>query len=408
MKILIVNTYHYRRGGDCTYTFALADTLRAHGNDVFFFGMKHPLNYPCPQDKYFVDYIDFVEANSNRNIVNAVQVVTRSIYSVHARRKISQLLDDLKPDIAHFQNIHAHLTPSIMFELKKRGIPIVWTLHDYKIICPNTTFLSHGEICERCKKTKFYNVAIHKCKKNSYLASTVACLESYAHRFLDVYKMVNKLIAPSKFLMNKFIEFGFAKDKLVNLPYLLNPDQFKPTFVEGDYCIFSGRLSEEKGVMTLLKAMKLANRAKLLVVGDGRLRKEFEDFVVVNKVDNVSFVGYKSGNELASLIGNAMFCVVPSEWYENYAFSAMEAMMMGKPIVATNIGGLPELVEDGINGFLVEPRNHVELGEKIKALAGDEKARKTMGKHSVEKAKSTFDPESHYRRLFSIYEEFVK
>ena len=407
MKVLLVNTYHYHRGGDCTYTFSLADTLRAHGNDVSFFGMKHPHNYPCPQEPYFVDCIDYAEAVASRNLVSAGKVITRSIYSVQARKRISMLLDDIKPDVAHFQSIHAHLTPSIITELKKRRIPIVWTLHDYKILCPNTTFLSHGEVCERCKTHRYYNVLLHKCKRESYAASTIACLESYVHRLLGFYGEIDSFIAPSRFLMHKFIEFGFDEGRITHLPYLLGLDEFKPGSGLGDYCVYAGRLSAEKGIMTLLKAMKVATNLKLTILGEGPLRNDVEEFVRSNEMINVTLGGYKRGAELRSLIGNALFCIVPSEWYENYPYAVMEAMSMGMPVISTSLGGLPELVDDGTTGFLFEAKNHDQLAARVVTLAGDPELRKEMGMKAFEKARMLFDPELHYRKIIELYSSLL-
>jgi hypothetical protein len=173
--------------------------------------MRHPFNIPCEDEKYFVDYIDFREANDNKNLSTALSVVSRSIYSIQARENIARLLDRAKPDVAHLQNIHGHITPSIIFELSARSIPMFWTLHDYKLICPNTHLLSHGHICELCKGSAFYQCLLNRCKKDSYSASLVATVEAYAHRVMHFRDNIDGFISPSNFLRTKFLEFGWPR-----------------------------------------------------------------------------------------------------------------------------------------------------------------------------------------------------
>jgi glycosyltransferase involved in cell wall biosynthesis len=408
MKILLVNTYHYSRGGDCTYTFSLAELLRSQGHEVYYFGMKHPLNIPCSQEKFFVDYIDFRELNQKKTLLNGLRVVSRSIYSIQAKTQLHALLQEIKPDIAHLQNIHSHLTPSVIFELKRQNIPIVWTLHDFKLICPNTHLLSHGRICEQCNGGKFYYCTLKKCKKNSYAASAVATIEASVHRCLHVTDKIQFLISPSEFLRKKFMQFGYKENKIVHINNFLTKDMFRTSpSVDGNYALYFGQLEPWKGVKTLLQVWAEIKGMELKIAGDGSLRNELEKQVVNSRVRNVSFLGQLNKEELFNVLTKASFVIVPSEWYENYPYSVMESMICGKPVLASNIGGLPEMVKDGETGFLFESGDAQSLKDKIDILINDLHLRQKFGQNAKARAISEFDPNIHYKRLMKIYEQSI-
>jgi glycosyltransferase involved in cell wall biosynthesis len=199
MRILMVQTFYYPRGGDSTYMLGLSKLLEEHGHEVVPFGMETPHNLATPYAEYFVSEIDFPSLLGRRSPRAAWRVLTRSVYSGEARRKIAALCEAAKPDIAHFHNIHAHLTTSIIGPLRKRAIPIVWTLHDFRLVCPNTSFLSHSEICERCLPNRFYHAVLQRCKKGSLPASAVAALTSVYDRLSRVPSRIDRFITPSVF-----------------------------------------------------------------------------------------------------------------------------------------------------------------------------------------------------------------
>lgn len=223
VKILLINNFYYHRGGDCTYLFSLKNLLEHKGHKVVIFSMHHPENYDSEYSNYFVSHINYNEELKNRNLLTPLKVLSRSIYSRESRIKIEQLIKTERPDIAHVQNIHHHITPSIFYTLRHYHIPIVWTLHDYTLICPNTSFVSHGSICEKCKKIKYYWPTLTQCKKNSLAASTMAGLESTMLRLMNAYRLVNVFIAPSNFMRNKLLEYGLGKYPIVTLHNFIDP-----------------------------------------------------------------------------------------------------------------------------------------------------------------------------------------
>jgi glycosyltransferase involved in cell wall biosynthesis len=366
--------------------------------------MKHPRNFPCDDEQFFVSHIDFQELNRKKSLLNIGRVLYRSIYSTEARIKVGKLLDTIRPDVVHVQNIHGHLTPSILFEFEKRQIPVFWTLHDYKLICPNTHLLSNGEICEACRGGKFYHCALKKCKKNSRGASVVASLEAMVHEYFRVTEKVWQFISPSRFLIDKFAEFGWPRERIAHVPNFLSLEKFT-TQKENDagFVLYVGQLEPWKGLRTLLKACSALPDISFRIVGDGSHRALLEEAARSDGVVNASFEGYLAGEALIDLQRSCSLVVAPSECYENYPYAVMEAMALGKPVIASRLGGLPELVQDELTGYLFEARDYRELSEKIRLLASDRHLRAQFGSRARERALKEFDAASHYKGLMDVY-----
>ena len=405
-KILLVNNFYYDRGGDCTYLFSLKKLLEEKGHKVIVFSMHHPKNFVSEYSKYFVSFIDYEAEISNINPSSGFKVLRRTIFSTEAKKKIKDLIKKEKPDIVHLQNIHHHITPSIFHLLKRKKIPIIWTLHDYVIICPNLSFLNQGIICEKCKKTKFFWAPLLRCKKDSFLASTVAATEITLHRILKIYDLVDVFICPSNFLRNKFIEFGFKEEKLISLGYLVDIDCRNNGVAPSDYCLFVGRISEEKGLKTLIDAIIKVNSVKLKIVGDGQLKEEL--ILYTNAKDKnklIEFLGHKRQNKAIELIENCKFVVVPSEWYENFPYVILETFACGKTVIGSRIGGIPELIKDNETGLTFEPCDSEDLSLKIKYLRDNPDKAVNFGKNAEAFIKQELNADKHYQKLMEIYEK---
>ncbi len=408
MKILIVNTYHYLRGGDCRHAFDLEKLLKKQGHEVHHFAMQGKTNLPCADEHYFIKEIDYRDAVRRKNPLNALKVVWHSFYSVEARKNIAKLLDEIKPDIAHLHSIRHHITKSVLPELAARNIPVVWTLHDYKEICPNTSFYDGQGICEKCGPNHHFPILRSRCKKGSLAASLLTFLEAKVDSYLDYDKFVNLYISPSRFLKDKFKEFDFPIDRMKLLPNFLEVDGFPVHYSHDNYLLFLGRLEKEKGIATLIKGFSQANTSapslRLKIAGTGSCGDELRDMVSRENIKNVDFLGYLQGDELEKITMNAKAIVIPSEWYENYPFSGLEAMAYGKPIIASRIGGIPEQVEDGITGFLYAPFNSADLAEKIlhfDSLPQEQISR--MGRKAREKVEKINNPHEYLGEILYIY-----
>jgi len=402
MKILQIHCWHRKSGGAEKYYFQVSKLLEKKGHQVAYFSMHHPDNLPTPYQKYFVNEVNFDQVQYN---LKTLKALGRRFYSFEARRKIRKLIQDFKPCIAHIHSIYHYLSPSILHELKKQNIPIVMSMHDYQLISPNL-FLFHNEkIDETTKKYKFYKIFLKKTKKKSYLASFLYMLQAYFHLALQIYKKnVNLYVCPSKFMANKLIEYGINKNKITFLPHFTENNNFKildqnAKDSKKPYFLYLGRLSEEKGLKILLKTFnQLSYDLKIVGTGNFNLSKW-------QNCKNIEFLGFKEKAELIKLIKNAQAIILPSICYENCPLSILEAMAQGKPVIASRIGGIPELVEDGQTGYLFEPGNVEDLHQKIKLAVEHPEETKKMGERAKQIAKKVYNPQKHYQELIKIYEK---
>lgn len=405
-KVLLVNNYYYNRGGDCTYLFALKKILEDKGHNVVVFSMHHPKNIQSTWSKYFVNYINYDEEVKRINFKTGIKVATRTIYFFKAKRMITKLIKEERPNIAHLQNIHHHITPSIIYAFKKYNIPVVWTLHDYQLICPNISFLANCRICERCKIHKYYWPVIMRCKKGSFAASLMSSIEIMIHNIMGINRLIGKFIAPSDFLKNKFIEYGFKQNQLARIHHLIDigPDYSNET--QGDYIIFVGRLTEEKGVKTLINAVINVESCKLKIIGDGPLKEELIKYTKMEHVDNkIEFLGHRSRSEVITLVKNCKFLVIPSEWYEVAGLVIFEAYACGKPVIGSQIGGIPEFIRDKETGLTYEMGNADDLQTKIKFMLDNPEEIERMGNNARDFLLNELSADIHYEKLIEVYNE---
>lgn len=401
MKILIAHNCHYVGGGGDRVAWESSKLFENKDHIIIPFSMKNPKNWYTEYSKYFINEIDY----SNIKIsFNNLKTAIKMIYSFEAKENIEKLIKATNPDIAHLHNIYGRLTPSILHSLKKYDVPIVLTLHDYKLICPSYSMVNHGKICEKCKGGKYYRSIITKCHKNSLLASFLYCVETYLHKWMGIYiNNIDYFISPSSFIMNKMIEFGMPSKKSIHIPNFIKANSYIPSFKTSDYFIYFGRVSHEKGIFTLIKSVEHLKSAQLFIAGDGSLRKDLETFVNENKMSNVKFLGHLMGEELAKTIRNASFTVLPSECYENCPMSILESFAFGKPVIGAKIGGIPEIIEDGKDGLLFEPNNSEDLTEKINYLLKNPSKVIEMGKNARKKVEQKYNDEIYYQKLMKLY-----
>ena len=407
MQILIVNTRHYPGGGDSVYAFALAELLRSHGQKVSFFAMQGKSNLPDANEDLFVSHIDYRAMNERKNLITGMQVMARSIYSTEARQKFSVLLDRVKPDVVHLQNIHAHITPSIILEAKRRGIPVVWTIHDYKLVCPNSHFFNDKseKICEACSGGRFWQATRKRCKKGSRQASGMASLEAYVHQVMNVRTMVDAFLCPSAFLRDKLLENGFDECKTHHLPLFLPESAFSRCSSDQGYILFLGKLEPLKGIYPLLEAARKAPRVKVVLAGNVEepLRSRLPMLVSAN----VKYVGFKIGKELDDLRSGARSLVLPSLWYENQPLSILEAFAAGKPVIASDLGGMRELVGDNERGQLVPKGDADALARAMTWMVDHPGDVRNLGDSAYKYAKVNHSAGTHYQHVMKTYQEVL-
>ncbi len=407
MKILQINKFHNIEGGTERYYIELSKLLENHGHEVAFFSMYDSKNIKTRWEKYFVDYLSFRKVNFK----NGLKIIKRMIYSLEAKNKINQLLDVFHPDMVHIHNIYNHISPSILPEIMRRNIPIVQTVHDYHMLAPNRNLFHNGNICEITKKDQYYKAILHKCIKNSYSASFLAVITMYLHKIFGLYtKYIDCYISPSNFTKKLMNEYGYNKKYIVVLPNFTN---FKKrnlfnSNIKDKYILYFGRLSPEKGLDFLIEVIRQIPYINLYIVGDGPESSMLRAKIKKYNLRSIRLLGYLSGFHLEKVIASCYFTIVPSIWYENYPNSILESFASCKPVIASNIGGIPELVRNNETGLLFTPNDVNDCVRKILLLWNNPKLVREMGQNALNFASKKFDPEDHYRKIIKIYRSLVE
>lgn len=403
----MATTNWYPSGGDWTYVSNVKDIYERYGHSIIPFAMRDKRNISNEYEDHFLDNIDYKVLNKSRDVKSFTTVLSRSIYSSEAKRKLEKLLCRTNVDIAQLNSIHNIHTPSIIETLVKHSIPVVWRILDYKLICPNRTFLSNGEICEACLGEKYYNCVIRKCKKNSYLASAVAAIESYLYSYTKHYKKVNMFLFQSEFTRDKFVEYGFPQEKtsIIENPFPVPFASDENTI--GDYFLYFGRLSPEKGIMTLLKAMEIEKDVQLKIVGNGPLEGEIRSYILNRSLHNVEMLGPIWGDELIPVIRKSIAVVVPSLWYDPNPYVVLQAYSQKKPVIASRIGGLQDMIAHKETGFLFEAGNHVDLAQCIQKLSKERDLTNKYSQQAIKTLQQKYSPEKYYTKTMNIFSELL-
>lgn len=407
MNILIANWTWYPSGGDWTYIDSICKLYESRGHQIIPFSVKNEKNFPTLYDKYFINGMDYKALYNKVPLNIGIATAINTIYSFEAKKKLRLLLNDTKVDIAQLNNISSYHTPSIIPVLKKAKIPIVWRILDYRLICPSTTFLSDGKVCEACYKHKYYNCILRRCKKKSLLASILFAITSYVYYIMPFYKQVDKFLFQSEFTRDMFVKFGYdvKKTHIIENPY--DCKNIQPNYDGKNYILYFGRLSNEKGIYTLLNAMKTLPNLKLKIVGDGPEHNSYLNYVVENSICNVKFLGPKWDKELEPIIKDCKFVVVPSEWYEPSPYVVLQAFSYGKPVVASNRGGLNDLIIHNENGLFFKAGDSNSLTEKIKFMLQDKNIVHKMGQNARMILEKKYNPDRYYSDTINVFTNLI-
>ncbi len=398
--LLSINNYFYPRGGAEVLFLEQNRLLEGIGWDVVPFAMRHPKNLPSPWAKYFPDEI---ELGGGYGFAGNLLRAQRVIYSMQARKKMRALLDRVHPRVAHAHNIYHHLSPSILPMLRKRGIPVVMTVHDLKLACPAYTMMADNLPCERCRGGKIHNVAVNRCIKGSLALSSLVMVETFVHRLLRLYEAnVSRFVVPSRFVLEKLVQWGWARERFTYIPNFVDVERFRPDQAIGNRFVYCGRLQSLKGVETLVRAAALA-RQPLTMVGSGpeekRLRKLSEDLGA-----DVLFLGHQTKDVLAGVIQSARAIVVPSECNENAPLALLEGYAAGRPVIGSRMAGIPELVREGETGVLFAAGEVEALAASLERFAELPDTRLAdMGAAGRRWVEQDFTAVSYRDRLLALY-----
>lgn len=422
MKILLVNKFHYFKGGSETYYFNLAEGLRKLGHEVIFFAMENPRNEPCNQAKYFVSLRDY---NGKTSVMQKIRDAKSIVYSREAKEKFEALLQAEKPDVIHLNLTHRQITFSILDAPSAKGVPVFYTAHDYVPVCPNGVMLDNeGNVCDACLGGNFKYCFKKKCVKSSFAKSALATIEANSIKKHGSYRKIDRVIAPSDFMRQKLIEGGFPSSQVIimrnfanNESLLFAKENIDYTDREHPFFIFFGRLSREKGIDLLIDAFlsivnKLPKDWHLVIVGDGPEKENILDQLSHEPCsDKVSVIGYKQGKDLQQYVERASLAIVSSRCRENMPYSIIESFALGTPVIGARIGGIPELVQQERTGFICEPDNADSLSASIMAsieFYNSEEKYRQMQMNCREYVLSHCLQESYINNLTMLYEQLIE
>jgi len=353
-------------------------------------------------------HVDIYEQNNHDvSQISKQQLALRTIWSQTSYKAISKQLRTISYDLVHVQNFFPLISPSIYYAARNHKVPIVQTLRNYRLLCPNGLFFRDGHVCEDCMgKPIPYPGIIHSCYRGDRAASSVTAAMISIHRALGTWtNMVDRFIALTHFAREKFIEGGLPADKIVVKPNFVHPDPGVGNGL-GNYALFVGRLSVEKGLDTLLEAWKILDYSySLKIVGDGPLSEQVQKATQTNP--NIEWLGRRSMAEVHELMGNATFLVFPSKWYETFGRVAVESFAKGTPVIAANLGAIAELIENQRTGFLFNPSDAVDLANKINFCLCNQSRLKEMRKEVRHEFESKFTATANYQAIREIYNELL-
>ena len=383
------------RGGSDRYMLALGRLLEEHGHRVVPFAAAHPGNEVTEWGAYFPPRVDF-DHPGPRDVLHY-------IYHPAAARAIERLLDVAKPDLAHLHIYYGQLTTSIVRALRRRGVPIVQTLHEYKLVCPTYNLLAGTEICQDCHGSAFWHAIARRCNRGSLARSALSAAESYLSRALGSLDLVDHFIAVSDFQRGKLVELGVPPERITTVHNFVDASGVAANAAPGVHFLYFGRLEYVKGLWTLIDAASRVPHVPLLIAGSGSAEAALREHVEKRGLAHVRFVGFVTGDALASLIRDSICTITPSVWYETFGLTLLESFVHCRPVIASAIGGMPEIVVDGLNGFLVPPGDAAALAERMTWMAAHREEAAAMGARGRERVDDAFTPARHYDRVLEIY-----
>ncbi len=424
MRILYCNKYNYPFSGTETYLFELIRRMNERGHETALFTMDHGKPSSFEGRSYRIPLVDFKDPDAG--VFKKARQATHALYSLSARRAMRSCLNDYTPDLAHIRSIYHHLSPSILWELKRQNVPVLYHLNDFKILCPTYNFVAHGHACEACQDGAFYHAVSEDCYHGSRARTAVLAAEAYLHRWFHTYeRCVDLFLAPSEFVRKKLIAYGFPSRRIAVLPHFqalpnevapaprrLSRGRPAPTLdvpvpAQG-YALYFGRLSPEKGVDELLRALALVPHVPLVIAGDGPDRVRLELLARELNLKNVLFTGQLQGPELDQLIAGCGYSVFPSRAYETLGKSILESYAWGRPVIASDHGSRREFVEPGVTGLLYPLDNPGELAHCLAFLFDRRDLAERMGNNARQRVGQNHDPEQHVHALLEIYTGLVR
>jgi len=389
MKILLVHNSYQQAGGEDVVFEQELQLLERHGHQV-------------------VTYLRSNHELEQLSAIKQIGLVSRIISAEDSKQDIQRILRDEKPDLVHAHNTFMMISPSIFEVCKQEGVPVLQTLHNYRLLCPAATFFRDGHVCEECTEHGLMRAVTHGCYRESRAATAAVALMLQVHRGRGTWDdTVDGFIALTQFARDKFIERGLPAEKIYVKPNFVYPDPGERS-IPGNYALFAGRLSPEKGVSTLLAAWdRLRSPIPLVIVGDGPLRTDLEGEAARRNLQQVTFRGHLTTNETRAVMKQAGFLIVPSLWYEAFSLNIAEAFACGVPVISSRLGAMRENVSDRRTGLHFNAGDAEDLAAKVDWARTHSLELAAMGRKARHEYERRFSPEVNYSQLMEIYEQTV-
>src|SRR3989339_983030 len=402
MRILEINKFFYRRGGAEVLFFETIEGLRKRGHEISEFSTISPKNFPSDYAAYFAS--EMPELLAKQDLASAWKIFKRLFYSKEIEQKLSALVMATEPEVAHLFNVYHHLSVSTFTKLYELKVPMVMTVNDVFPMCPNHSMLKGETLAEDLFKNKLYNCIRYRCIDNKLLPSIAGTLEAYYYRFKKVWDRIDLYVCQSQFIADKLVEYGFPANKMRMARNPFSPQT--TTYPLGDKVVYLGRIHYEKGIKIFMEAAKSLRDYKIVVAGSGPEDDWVEEFARKNILSNIERVGWVGGESWKKVMLEAKVIVVPSVFYENCSIAILEAFSYGRIVVAVNRGGTPELIIDGVSGFLSKPEDPTDLAATIRrAMQTSEEQAASITANAMEFLKKNQNPDNYFDSLEAIYKE---
>lgn len=410
MRIIVANYRYFIAGGPEKYMFKFMDAAQKMGVEVIPFSVDNPQNEKTSYSKYFAKprSNQLMYADTKKNLKNLIGMVRATVWNYDAEKKLRKLIKDTKPDAVYILHEVNHLSPSIIRAAKKEGVRVIHRISDFFMFCPKYDFLYDNEICEACLHGDYRKAIKHKCVNGSKAGTWLRVIAMKLYKSIKIFDDVDHFICTCEFSKNKLIEGGITAKKISCVPTFIAADEIKPCYDNDKYFLFLGRMAHQKGIIYAIEAMKYLKGTDFLLKITGQISNSEEDqtiwkYIQENKLeDKIVFTGFKHGKELENLISRATCIVCPAIWYENMPNTVIEAYAYGKPVVASRIGSLAEIVVDGETGFLFDMKNSKDMADKLRLFDEDNTLAEKLGRKAREKCELEYNECSHMQQVFAI------
>ncbi len=388
MKVLLIHNRYLQSGGENITFLAEKKLLEAGEQEV-------------------ITYERDNREIKNLGAIGRIGLAGRTLWARDSFQEVLQIIEQQRPDIAHFTNFFPLISPSAYYACQQAGVPVVQTLHNYRLLCPGATLYRNGRVCEACLGKVPWRGIIHRCYRNSAPATMVTTAMIQTHRWLGTWQnKVDVYITPTQFMRQKFIQAGLPPNQIWIKPTFLNADPGVRSYWD-NYAVYVGRLTLEKGVMTLVRAWHKVSDVLLKIIGDGPLFPEIQKFIQENQLNNIILMGWLAKDEVIDMMKQARFLLVPSQWYEGFPLTVLEAFACALPVVVSDLGGLADLVENDVTGLKFVPGNAKNLQEKISWAISHPDEMEQIGKNGRKQYETYYTAGANYKQLVQIYNSIL-